>query len=479
MENSPGTQRESKTFIALPIYGGVDPFFFNSMAALWHKPPFPFEMQMNIGDSLVSRSRNGLTALFLKSTCDQLLFLDCDLKFSPDQIKRIVDHPEGIVGGFYPKKKEEKSEMVCNTFDDVKPPNARGLQKMRYMGTGCLKIRRWVFEVMINKFPEIAFHPDETESGTIHYDFFSVGIHAPSKRYLSEDWFFCQRAIDCGIDIWGDANVVITHRGMVDFPLQSHLANSAMFKYVRTDSIPPVSPPPAPDNVAALPGDSVKGAERSASSLQPLIIPNDKNKLPWNFIMPLEASSDAVKIMDGEYDVPGMKEPPKTILDAGAHVGLFSVWAKWAWPQAKITAFEPLAENAAMYRKNIGENDLIEAALCDHNCETELYVSQGTMESSIAESYNRPTKRTVNAVDASTIGRFDFVKIDTEGAEVPILNKLDLSETKVVVMEAHSEKDRGCAHILLRERGFKCLHDKPSVNGCFLMKFARPEALVI
>jgi len=80
-------------------------------------------------------------------------------------------------------------------------------------------------------------------------------------------------------------------------------------------------------------------------------------------------------------------------------------------------------------------------------------------------------------VNANSIGRFDFVKVDTEGSELPILSSLDLTETKAVVCEAHSEQDRRSIAMLLDGLGFEPISCEPSVNGCFLMKFARPDAI--
>ena len=47
--------------------------------------------------------------------------------------------------------------------------------------------------------------------------------HTGKRRYLTEDWWFCQSWIDCGGKVFGDARVVLQHIGQITFPLKSQL----------------------------------------------------------------------------------------------------------------------------------------------------------------------------------------------------------------------------------------------------------------
>ncbi len=214
---------QRKLFIALPVYGALDVFFTQSLIKVLNDPPVAMMLRLNPGDSLVSRSRNTLTADFLESDATHLLFIDTDLIFSGDQIERILAHQEDVVGGFYPKKQEGPVQWVCNAHLSPNEPRADGLQDVRYMGTGFLCTHRRVFERMIEVYGEQlrykADHRDRTE-----YDFWSVGTYQypdGSRRYLSEDWFFCQRALDLGFKVWGDTKIVLKHVGQAIYPLKS------------------------------------------------------------------------------------------------------------------------------------------------------------------------------------------------------------------------------------------------------------------
>ena len=215
-----------KVFLGMPVYGGYDPSFVSSLMHLLGKRPCPMVVRPCVGDSLVARARNRLAAQFLASDCTHLLFLDTDLIFSPDHIARLVSHDEPIVAGLYPKKQTDLA-WVCN-LDEGSETDDRGLHPARYAGTGCLLIAREVFEKIRELHPEIEYDPDEGDTGEVKWDFFATGVRlfegsagTPARRrYLSEDWMFCQRALDLGSDIWMDTGVILRHVGECVYPLQ-------------------------------------------------------------------------------------------------------------------------------------------------------------------------------------------------------------------------------------------------------------------
>jgi FkbM family methyltransferase len=444
-----------KLFIAVPVYGALEPNFTLSLFRLVMDKPCDMGLDLKIGDSLVSRARNAQVAKFLKSDCTDMLFIDSDLIFTPDHVKRILGHDEPLVGGFYVKKKEGNPEFVVNTFEKLDPPRADGLQKVKYVGTGFMKISRIVFEKMIEKYKdEIAYHPDEQPPDAVEYDFFSVGRYKfpdGTTRYLSEDWFFCQRWLDLGGEVWADAAICCKHVGPACYPLKTQEAQ--IFG-------------PRPDTA----GDAAV----------------DATVLPAGFFVPPELSlpkpSDGISemkdILDGCYDIPGLKEPPRTVLDAGAHVGLFTYWAKKKWPNAQVTAFEPESQNLQWLCHNLHNMQgvtIVHSALSDHNNELVLRKGHNSLTHSII---GEGVQFTVPCKDASTIGSFDIVKVDTEGSETSILSKLDVSKTMGIVVETHSDFDACEVRVIGERRGFKLVSDAETIKGCRLLKFARPSALI-
>jgi len=253
----PAVKSFKRMFLALPIDHGATHDFYVSLMQLHAARAISFQQGVIAGDSLVPRARNTLATDFLHSyECTGMLCIDSDLKFSPEQVKRICSHrQDAIVAGCYAKKMKGPAQWVLNADPDHQTPDENGLQKIRLAGTGFMYAPRIVLETMAASYPEIAYIPDHKQL-EIEYDFFSVGVykgkdHPAGKpgRYMSEDWFFCQRALDIGISVYADTRVVPWHTGEIDFPLEAAtpLDNSAKEQAANGGVIPPLGVfPPEP-----------------------------------------------------------------------------------------------------------------------------------------------------------------------------------------------------------------------------------------
>lgn len=219
--------KKNKLFVALPVYWNVDPHFWTSTLKLCQELAFRKDIDFSgilrpqVGDSAIGRSRNSLTRQFLETDATHLLFIDSDLVFSTDQIIRLMQHKEEVVGGLYCKKQEGPPQLVINSWAN---PEQRGdLLEVRYIGTGFMRVARSVFEKMIERWGrEIEYKLDPDHKIT-EWDFWHMGVyHYPDgspPRYLSEDWWFCQKCIDLGIKIWADRRIALKHSGAAMYPL--------------------------------------------------------------------------------------------------------------------------------------------------------------------------------------------------------------------------------------------------------------------
>jgi len=179
-------------------------------------------------DSLVSRVRNVLTARFLDGACTHMMFLDSDLVFTPDHIRFITEELQKgaeVIGGLYPLK--QRSLAWCINEMPDQQPNADGVLRVKYVGTGFLAVARSVLYRMAAAYPEIEYHTDSNEGinatnfgalRTLH-DFWSVGVY--KRRYLSEDWYFCQRCEDLGIPVFAHTKVKLGHIGLITYPIDN------------------------------------------------------------------------------------------------------------------------------------------------------------------------------------------------------------------------------------------------------------------
>lgn len=208
-----------KLFIGAPIHETVDPHFvkcFAQLSAGYNGSDciiYP-----HIGDSLITRARNSITRQFLATDCTHLLFIDSDLVFSNHHVERILKHKEDIVGGAYCKKQEGPPQLVANSLDGqaVISEHDSNVVKVKYVGTGFMRISRRVFEDMIAKFGEEIWYNCDDGERTLEHDFWKAAVYTfpdNTRRYLSEDWWFCQKAMDIGYDIWMDLACVLKHSG--------------------------------------------------------------------------------------------------------------------------------------------------------------------------------------------------------------------------------------------------------------------------
>jgi GT2 family glycosyltransferase len=71
-------------------------------------------------ESLITRARNILTAMFLEdSSCTHLMFIDADIEFDPDSVIRMLAMDKDIIAGAYPKKTINWGNVKAAAKSDV------------------------------------------------------------------------------------------------------------------------------------------------------------------------------------------------------------------------------------------------------------------------------------------------------------------------------------------------------------------------
>lgn len=393
--------KSRKLFIAVPIFWSVDPFFYLSSLKLVQEienQGFKAQFKVHFGDSAVGRARNHLTRLFLESDCTHILFMDSDLVFSVDHIRRILMDDAEIVGGLYPKKQEGQAKLVLNSLENPPPCRDDGLQEVKYVGTGFIRIAREVFERMIEQYDELWYTCDE--SGVKEHDFWQMGVYKyqdGSRRWLSEDWYFCQRALDLGYKIWADMNILLKHSGNAVYPL----------KYQERELY--------------------EGAINLNS-----------------FDAPTDCQATIGEVFNGEYDFKVDIGDSPSVIDIGSNVGSFARWCDWKWPGSRITCYEPQPDIFSYLERNCLpiRAKAINAAVGDPSKDT-LFISESTRLSSSQYRHEQCGDKQIKikVVDAAELPPCDLIKIDTEGAEGDIVERLQ-NVPNYLFVEFHSIENR-------------------------------------
>jgi FkbM family methyltransferase len=161
-------------------------------------------------------------------------------------------------------------------------------------------------------------------------------------------------------------------------------------------------------------------------------------------------------IMNREYDIQ-LPFTPQYIIDAGANIGLVSVFFANRYPEAKIIAIEPEESNFEVLLENIKPYPQITGlnmALWHHPSWVRIRDgAPGTMSFTVEEC----GKDTPGAIPATSLkevmsqhgfDRIDLLKMDIEGSEKNILlHDYDdwLSRTNAFIIELHDDLQAGCS----------------------------------
>jgi FkbM family methyltransferase len=148
-----------------------------------------------------------------------------------------------------------------------------------------------------------------------------------------------------------------------------------------------------------------------------------------------------------------------TIVDVGAHVGVFTRYAKLQFPHAKMFCFEPDANSYALLSHNTSMLDGVKIfpyALGREEREAEFLVHRTLsacnslkptcLPENIASKTKVKVKHAAEMLNSLELGTIDILKVDTEGAELDIFHALKengvLDRVEQILLEFHSHQDR-------------------------------------
>lgn len=167
------------------------------------------------------------------------------------------------------------------------------------------------------------------------------------------------------------------------------------------------------------------------------------------------------KVLEGEYDCATEFNRSIVVVDVGANVGAFTIWARQRWNVEMAYCYEPTPETFAMLDANLdahgGACDAIQAAVDAKAGRIRMY--RGKTNPGENSLYRREEQSAdsfdVETVAASSLPKCDLLKIDAEGAEDVILaGYKHLPIVSLVLLEWHGEEKRRFVDDYLARRGF-------------------------
>jgi len=247
--------RDYSIMVGTPMYGaqagGMYTKATNDLSMLCTSAGIKLKYYFLFNESLVQRARNYIVDEFLRSDFTHLMFIDSDIGFDARDVLGLLglqtQYPEkyDIITAPYPKKtiaweKVKKaadagvaddnpfelerfvSDFVFNPVAGKTSFELNEPVEVREAGTGFMLIPRTVLEKYRDAYPELAYLPDHARtekfdgSREIHA-YFDCIIDPETKRYLSEDYFFCRKAREAGMSVWMCPWMKINHVGSYVF----------------------------------------------------------------------------------------------------------------------------------------------------------------------------------------------------------------------------------------------------------------------
>jgi len=210
-------------FIALPAYDfKVSLKLAISLARFAQAAPqhgVTIQIGSICGCSVVSRARNLLVKDMLESDCTDLIFIDSDINFEPEDVFRLMawtsNPKKGIVGGVPRTRSDSKVYIATLDYDENNEltMDRMGLVRARRLATAFMMVRRDVFTTLVDAHPEWNYYDNRTDR-TLNAVF---DFKLTDEGYMGEDYLFCDRAREHGFEVWVDPTIKLGHMGVQEY----------------------------------------------------------------------------------------------------------------------------------------------------------------------------------------------------------------------------------------------------------------------
>jgi hypothetical protein len=179
-------------------------------------------IQTVVGSSNLPHARNELVASFLASDYTDLLWIDDDMGWEPNDVVRLLASDKQVIGAVGAKKRylpDQNPEKWCVRIAPGRTflQDEMGAIQVDGIGTAFLRIQRSVFEVMAAEHPEWkrrGFPTMPEDARRWMYRFYRFG---DDEEGLGEDFLFCREWMRLGGSVWADPAIRLVHVGEAEF----------------------------------------------------------------------------------------------------------------------------------------------------------------------------------------------------------------------------------------------------------------------
>lgn len=203
--------RNSKCIILMPIKDYPEIQTDGLMIELRNRG---YAVKMLYNCMYLDKSRSYLATKALSDGYDELMWIDSDMVFNPDEIEVLRAHDLPMVCGLYPMKSKTgglASKLLGSCKTLTFGPEG-GLTEIRYAATGFLYTKREVYTRIKDKF-NLPICTGDDYGDIVPYFYPMIAYDGSSYSYMGEDISFCERARQCGYKIYADTTIRLAHIG--------------------------------------------------------------------------------------------------------------------------------------------------------------------------------------------------------------------------------------------------------------------------
>ena len=202
-----GTQ---KVLLATTAYDNTHAaytFSIQRSRELLHKHGIETAYLLLSGNCHVDDARNSVIQEFIDTDCTDIVFLDADVAWEPEQLVRLCQHDADIVGGVYPFRSSDKLDDMPVRMIQEASPNDCGLIEVEGLPAGFMRIRRDVI-VQLSMHAE-SYALKKSDGLTTVYILFERTLESGTR--WGGDLKFCHKWRALGGKVYADYEMRLGH----------------------------------------------------------------------------------------------------------------------------------------------------------------------------------------------------------------------------------------------------------------------------
>ncbi len=216
VQNRVARVKSRKVMICTPVHGDTKWQYTYSLFAtmdICEQMGVAITLQFVVGSSNLPKARNELCAWFLQSECTDLLFIDADMGWDPNEVLRLLASEEPLVAVVGRRKSPGDPSWCVRLLPGSHlnlTQNAMGFVEVLSVGTGMMRITRECLEKIVAARPDLKRKDPKMDpkAAAHYYKFFSF-----DDDDGGEDYHFCALWRSLGGKVWIDPDAPLTHVG--------------------------------------------------------------------------------------------------------------------------------------------------------------------------------------------------------------------------------------------------------------------------